>query len=65
MSEVFHPLEPSPAKIRVDLGTVYVVSVRVSVTCSVVTIVKKTVEKLVLAAGASSPAKVRIDVGAV
>lgn len=58
MSELFHPLDPSPAKVRVDVGTVYVVSVTVSVICSVLKRVKKMVEKVVDVAGASSTVEV-------
>ena len=58
VSELFHPLDPRPVKVRVDVGDVYVVSVMVSVNCSVLSIVKKTVEKLVMAAGASTTAEV-------
>lgn len=59
MNELFHPLDPSPAKFRVEAGAVYVVSVMVSVTCQVLNKVKKTVEKLVMVAGASAIEVVR------
>lgn len=58
MSELFHPLDPSPAKFRVDVGTVNVVSVTVSVICFVLKSVKKMVEKLVDVAGAASTVEV-------
>lgn len=58
MSELFHPLDPSPAKARVDVGTVYVVSVTVSVICSVLKMVRKMVENVVGVAGASSTVEV-------
>ena len=45
---VFHPFRPKPVKLLVDVGLVYADSVTVSGCCSVLYIVKKTVEVLLV-----------------